>query len=227
MKAWAMAKAMLHLLATPVTSAVFPSSNFGMQTLLLHDCKEGEAFNQSNEQAEEAAEKVLFSEEAQTKVCATRLDQQFAAPVAQTSVCAFGSRTDAKIRSMPRTILLAAALSACSALAADNYTGPKPPKPDLHYLMHGSNLVPTEIKEAKEEKKGAETVYTIAGATSSAKTPLPEPRFILDAQSIAPEHMELFKVDARDNLREVTLTAKRKKGGNRPLHMTVFPLGGK
>ena len=128
---------------------------------------------------------------------------------------------------MPRTILLAAALSAFSALAADKYTGPKPPKPDLPYLLHGGNLVPTEAKEAKEEKKGDETVYTIPGAKSSAKTPLPEPRFILEAQTVAPEHMELFKAEVRDNLREVTLTAKRKKGGNQPLHLTVFPLGAK
>jgi hypothetical protein len=128
---------------------------------------------------------------------------------------------------MTRTVLLVAALSAFSGLAADKYAGPKPAKADLPYLLHGSNLLPTESSEAKEEKKGEETVYTISGAASTAKTPLPEPRFILEAQNIAPEHMALFKAEPRGSVREVVLTSKRKKGGTQPLHLTVFPLGGK
>jgi hypothetical protein len=128
---------------------------------------------------------------------------------------------------MLRTLLTAAALSVLPGFAADKYAGPKPGKPDLPYLLHGSTLVATESSEAKEETKGKDAVYTIAGATSTARTPLAEPIFILEAQKVVPERMELYKVAVRDSVREVSLTEKRKKGGSRPIHLTVFPLGGK
>jgi hypothetical protein len=112
--------------------------------------------------------------------------------------------------------------------AAENYTGPKPAKPDLPYLLHAGKLVATESSEAREEKKGKESTYIISGAASQAKTPLPEPIFIIDAQTLAPERMELYKVEARNGVREVSLSEKRRKGGGgRPIHLTVFPLGGK
>ena len=129
--------------------------------------------------------------------------------------------------SMVRIVFLAAGLWILPVFAADKYTGPKPPKPDLPYLLHATKLVATESAEAKEEKKGKDSVYTIAGATSPARTPLAEPIFILDAQTLAPERMELYKAEARDGAREVSLTAKRKKGGAEPIHLTVFPQGGK
>ncbi len=81
----------------------------------------------------------------------------------------------------------------------------------------------TEAAEAKEEKKGNDTVFTIAGATSSART-LAEPIFILDAQALAPEHMELFKAEPLNAAREVVLTAKRSVA---PIHLIVFLQGGK
>jgi len=127
---------------------------------------------------------------------------------------------------MVRFALLAAVFSV-AGFAAEKYTGPKPPKPDLPYLLHAGNLVPTEATEAKEEKKGKDTVYTIPGEQSAARTPLAEPIFILDAQTSTPERMELYKVESRNAQREVSLTAKRKKGGVSPLHLTVFPLDGK
>jgi len=127
---------------------------------------------------------------------------------------------------MVRIALLTAIFSA-AGLAAEKYSGPKPAKPDLPYLLHAGNLVATEANEAKEEKKGNGTVYTIPGAQSPARTPLAEPIFILDAQTSTPERMELYQAESRNGLREVSLTATRKKGGARPIHLTVFPLGGK
>ena len=49
-----------------------------------------------------------------------------------------------------------------------DYTGPRPPKPDMLYLVHADNLIPTEAGEAKEEGKGNSTKYVMPGATSPA-----------------------------------------------------------
>ena len=47
---------------------------------------------------------------------------------------------------------LAPALAIGLALmAADKYDGPRPPKPDIPYLLHANHLVETEICEAREQ----------------------------------------------------------------------------
>ena len=64
----------------------------------------------------------------------------------------------------------------CIAVSAQSkYTGPRPPKPDLPYLKHASNLVPTESGMAREEKKKDDITYIVEGATSTARTPLASP----------------------------------------------------
>ena len=128
---------------------------------------------------------------------------------------------------MLKIFVLTATLSALSGFAADKYQGPKPALPDLPYLLHAGTLVATEATQAKEDKKGKETIYTIAGAVSPARTPLAEPIFIMDAQTLSPERMELYKVEVRNGAREVSFSEKRKKGGGRAIHLTVLPLGGK
>jgi hypothetical protein len=97
--------------------------------------------------------------------------------------------------------------------AANKYTGPVPPKPDIPYLLHASNLIETE------------TNYVIAGASSPARTPLAEPIFIIDAQKSSPERFELYRMDVKGGNREVSFSGRR-RGGNRALHLTVTPLGG-
>jgi hypothetical protein len=59
---------------------------------------------------------------------------------------------------------------ALSVSAADKYTGPVPPKPDLPYLLHASSLVETEVANATQGKKSDQ--FTISGASSPARTPL-------------------------------------------------------
>ena len=56
---------------------------------------------------------------------------------------------------MRRIVLLLSA--AALAAFAQKYDGPRPPKPDLPYLKHASELVPTEAgtgqrREAKERR---------------------------------------------------------------------------
>lgn len=108
---------------------------------------------------------------------------------------------------------------------ADKYNGPLPPKPDIPYLLHASNLVETETGQAREESRKSDTNYVIAGASSPARTPLAEPIFIIDAQKLSPDRFELYRLDVKGGNREVTFS-NRRRGGNRPLHLAVTPLGG-
>ncbi len=119
-------------------------------------------------------------------------------------------------------ILLAAALA-----FAQKYTGPKPPKPDMVYLVHADNLVPTEVVEAKQESKKNETLYTVSGTTSNARTPLAEPIFIMESDRIQPTSLELYKFDVKNGHREVNVVQRRTRGGPRPLRLTVTRLEGK
>jgi hypothetical protein len=103
-----------------------------------------------------------------------------------------------------------------------DYTGPRPPKPDMLYLVHADNLIPTEAGEAKEEGKGSSTKYVMPGAASPARTPLAEPIFILQSEKLTAESIELFKFDVKGGRREVDLSGGR--GSSKPLHLSVTRL---
>jgi len=119
--------------------------------------------------------------------------------------------------------LLLLALSAF----AQKYAGPRPPKPDLLYLVHADNLIATEVAEAKQDSKKNEIQYTVAGTASPARTPLAEPIFILESEKIQPTSLELYRFDVKNGRREVTMIQKRTRGGPRPLRLTVTRLEGK
>jgi hypothetical protein len=125
-----------------------------------------------------------------------------------------------------RSLLCLALAAAAFACAQDKYTGPRPPKPDVLYLVHADNLIPTEVTEAKGESKHSETVYTIPGAGASARTPLAEPIFIIQADRISPQALELYKADVKGGRREVTMVQKHTRGSPKPLRLTVSRLGG-
>jgi hypothetical protein len=115
-------------------------------------------------------------------------------------------------------------LLAGSLAWGENYTGPRPPMPDVVYLVHADNLVATEMTEAKQESRKNDTVYSIAGASSSARTPLAEPVFIIEADKIKPEGLELYRMDVKNGRREVTVSQKRSRGGPRPFRLSVTRL---
>lgn len=124
-------------------------------------------------------------------------------------------------------LLLTASWIAPAASAAEKYTGPRPPKPDMLYLMHADNLVATEAAEAKQENgKKDETVYSLSGASSSARTPLVEPIFLIEADKILPERLELYRWEVKNGRRELVVKSG-KKGATRPLHLSVTKLDGK
>lgn len=115
---------------------------------------------------------------------------------------------------------LALILAGAVALLAQKYDGPRPPKKDLLYLLHASNLVATEATEAQQASKGKDDLYTVSGANSPAKTPLAEPIFLIAADKLQPESLELYKFEVKNGRRELTIQQKRNRN-NRPLHMQV------
>lgn len=113
-------------------------------------------------------------------------------------------------------------LACAPVLAADTYSGPRPPKPDVPYLMHADNLIETEVGEAKEQQKGKnEMVYTVPGATSPARTPLAEPIFLFESEKITPESLGLYRMEVKGGNREV-VTSRRKSA--QPLRLLVTKL---
>ena len=114
-------------------------------------------------------------------------------------------------------------LCAAAALAQRDYAGPRPPKPDVPYLMHADNLVETELAMAKEDKRKEETIYSVAGASSPAKTPLAEPIFLFQSEKIQPEALELYKLEVKGGNRQVAVSEKKKKSA-RPLRLSVSRL---
>lgn len=93
---------------------------------------------------------------------------------------------------------------------AQKYEGPRPAKLDLPYLVHANNLLPTESGEAKREERKNDVVYLIPGANSTARTPLSSPVFVMLAQEIQPDHLQLYKLESKGGQREVLLTRKKK-----------------
>src|ERR1035438_5107246 len=105
---------------------------------------------------------------------------------------------------------LAPCLAAIFAAAAQNYTGPRPLQPDLPYLKHAENLVPTEVVEAKEEKgKKADVIYVIAGAASSARTPLASPIFVMQFDKLVAAKLSLYKLESRSGRREIAFSPRK------------------
>jgi len=109
---------------------------------------------------------------------------------------------------MPRRCLLLL-LAAALAAPAQKYNGPRPPKPDIVYLKHASDLLPTEMLEAKEEKKGDAITYAIEGANSSVSTPLALPIFLIVSDKLHPESLELYKLETRNGRREIAMGPKK------------------
>jgi hypothetical protein len=90
------------------------------------------------------------------------------------------------------------------------YDGPFPPKPDVPYLKHAENLVATEATEAKEEKgKKDDITYIVAGASSSARTPLASPIFLLQTEKLTTASLTLYRLEIRNGHREITFSPKK------------------
>src|SRR5438128_2351018 len=96
------------------------------------------------------------------------------------SVCALVSRYEMQLA----RIVLALVVSS-TVFGAEKYTGPRPPKADVPYLLHADNLIETEIATAKSENRKDTVIATLPGANSPVKTPLAEPIFIIKTEKLA------------------------------------------
>ena len=118
-------------------------------------------------------------------------------------------------------------LAAASLMAAEKYDGPRPPQPDLLYLVHADNLIPTEAIEAKQESgKKDETVYSVAGTGSDARTPLAEPIFLMKSEKIVPDRLEMYKMEVKGGRRELIMSKGRRGKNAKALRLTVTRLEG-
>lgn len=122
------------------------------------------------------------------------------------------------------TVRLTLALLFASALFAQKYNGPQPERPDLPYLVHADNLVATEAGEAKQENRKDEILYVVDGATSPASTPLASPVFLIRADQLVPEKLEIYKLESKNGRREIVFQRKKKQLA-RPIHRNVTRLG--
>jgi hypothetical protein len=118
-------------------------------------------------------------------------------------------------------------VAATCVLAQEKYNGPRPSQPDVPYLVHASTLIPTEVVQANQEDKKDESVFVIPGAASPVKTPLAEPSFLMEANNLNADRIELWRVEPRGGRREVAIPKKAKRNGPRPMRLNVTRLGGR
>jgi hypothetical protein len=119
------------------------------------------------------------------------------------------------------SILLAAA---SLAAAEKNKLGlPNPPQTDVPCLIHATSLLETETKEATQEESEKETLFWVAGTSSTAGTPLAAPQFLLAYESINPANLKLYKMDVKNGRREI-MYRKKKKILAEPIYLSVFPV---
>jgi hypothetical protein len=127
---------------------------------------------------------------------------------------------------MLRRIPILLLVAVCAA-PAQKYSGPRPPMPDLPYLKHAEDLLPTEATEAKEEKgkKGRkdDLLYIVTGPNSSAKTPLASPVFLFQSDKLAPDKLQLFKLESKNGRREILFGPKKRP---QPIRLDVTRLDG-
>lgn len=115
---------------------------------------------------------------------------------------------------------------AAGPLAAqrDKYTGPRPPKADVPYLLHATNLVETEVNEAQQSAAKKGTQYTIPGTSSAVKTPVPEPIFLFKSEKINPDKLSCYKMTVSGGSRTLTFPERPGKDSPKPVYMMVTAL---
>src|ERR1700678_3503543 len=126
---------------------------------------------------------------------------------------------------MARTLTLAILFVACLA-GQPKYSGPKPAKKNVPYLVHAGNPVEPEIGTAFQIINNDLITYVISGEKSAVRTPLASPIFVIEADSISDvEKLRLFRLQAQDGHRTVTFHRKGLRGAM-PQRIQITPLSG-
>jgi hypothetical protein len=116
---------------------------------------------------------------------------------------------------------------AVSLFAAEKYSGPRPPKADVPYLLHADNLIETEVGSAKSQERKDVVIATLPGASSPVKTPLAEPIFLVKTDKLVIDKLAAYKLEVKNGNREVVVNARKAKNVGRPLHVQVTKLDDK
>lgn len=113
---------------------------------------------------------------------------------------------------MRRLHFILAMLLVCPIFVAaqDKYSGPRPPKADVPYLVHADNLIETDTAQAREEQKKDQSLYVVAGTTAKAKTPVAEPIFLFQSDKLSPDSLELYGMEVKNGNRQVVIAKKQK-----------------
>lgn len=120
---------------------------------------------------------------------------------------------------------LVAALITLPAAAQQKYTGGPPPKKNVPFIVQADNLIETESANATEQKKKDDTIYTIPGDKSTARTPLASPMLVIDADGLDATKLQLFRLEVKNGHREITFK-KKGKGSAMPLNTEVSKVRG-
>jgi hypothetical protein len=94
-------------------------------------------------------------------------------------------------------------------VSAQPYNGPRPASPDVPYIKHGSTLIATEQSVAKDETKKDTITHVIEGASSPVVTPLAAPVFLFQADKIAPDSLQLVKLESKNGRRAISETKRK------------------
>jgi hypothetical protein len=107
---------------------------------------------------------------------------------------------------------LALGAAALGKAQDEKYSGPVPPKRDVPYLLHADNLIETEVANANQSSSKGDDVFSVPGETSTARTPLAEPIFLLAADKLSPESVGLYRFEVSKGRRQISIGRKRGKG---------------
>jgi hypothetical protein len=125
---------------------------------------------------------------------------------------------------MPSARIALALVVSAAVFGAEKYTGPRPPKADVPYLVHADNLIETEVGTAKSDERKDTVVATLPGASSPVKTPLAEPIFLIKTEKLSVDKLSAFRLEVKNGQREVVVNAKKAKNIQRPIHLQVTRL---
>jgi hypothetical protein len=128
-----------------------------------------------------------------------------------------------------RTLLKAMACFLAAILSAqEKSAGPTPPKADLPYLLEAGKLIPTDAQPVSRSSSKDDQTVAVAGATSSARTPLPEPIFLFLPAQINATGFELIHFQVRNGRRQWTKSKQQRPDDEETeeiLRLTLRPQG--
>jgi hypothetical protein len=125
------------------------------------------------------------------------------------------------VRTVTIAILFVAVLT-----GQPKYTGPKPPKKNVPYIVHAGNPVETEVSTAFQIINNDLITYVISGEKSTARTPLASPIFVIEPAALMDvEKFRLFRLEAKDGHRTVTFHNKGLRGAM-PLRIQITSIPG-